>query len=62
MREKEIKRMTRKQKIKLIESMNPDWQDLSREQNDPVAESGISLGRLGTGSRAAATRGNDNRG
>ncbi len=27
-REKEIKKMTRKQKIKLIESMNPEWKDL----------------------------------
>jgi putative endonuclease len=28
-REKEIKRNTRRQKIKLIESMNPEWRDLS---------------------------------
>ncbi len=28
-REKEIKKMTRKRKIKLIESINPDWTDLS---------------------------------
>jgi putative endonuclease len=53
-REKEIKRMTRRRKIKLIESMNPGWRDLSSEQGEPVAESGIS--------RAAATRGNDNQG
>ncbi len=30
-REKEIKRMTRRRKIKLIESMNPEWRDLSQE-------------------------------
>jgi putative endonuclease len=30
-REKEIKSMTRRQKIKLIESMNPQWRDLSQE-------------------------------
>ena len=30
-REKEIKRMTRRQKIKLIESLNPEWRDLSQE-------------------------------
>ena len=28
-REKEIKNLTRKAKIRLIESMNPDWKDLS---------------------------------
>jgi putative endonuclease len=30
-REKEIKRLTRKRKIKLIESLNPNWKDLSQE-------------------------------
>ncbi len=30
-REKEIKRMTRRRKISLIESMNPEWRDLSEE-------------------------------
>ena len=30
-REKETKSMTRKQKIKLIESINPGWRDLSQE-------------------------------
>lgn len=30
-REKEIKLLTRKQKIKLIESTNPEWKDLSQE-------------------------------
>ena len=30
-REKEIKSMTRRQKIKLIESINPEWRDLSQE-------------------------------
>ena len=29
-RGKEIKSMTRRQKIKLIDSMNPDWRDLSQ--------------------------------
>jgi hypothetical protein len=33
-REKEIKSMTRRQKIKLIESMNPDWRDLSQESHN----------------------------
>ena len=28
--DKEIKSITRRQKIKLIESMNPDWQDLNQ--------------------------------
>jgi putative endonuclease len=30
-REKEIKSMTRRNKIKLIESINPEWHDLSQE-------------------------------
>ena len=30
-REKEIKKLTRKGKIKLIESLNPAWKDLSDE-------------------------------
>jgi putative endonuclease len=30
-REKEIKSMTRRQEIKLIESMNPEWRDLGQE-------------------------------
>ena len=30
-REKEIKRLTRKRKIGLIESLNPDWKDFSLE-------------------------------
>jgi putative endonuclease len=30
-REKEIKSMTRRQKIKLIESINAEWRDLSQE-------------------------------
>jgi putative endonuclease len=30
-REKEIKSMTRRQKIKLIESINPEWRDVSQE-------------------------------
>jgi putative endonuclease len=30
-REKEIKRLTRKRKIRLIESLNPNWKDLSKE-------------------------------
>jgi len=32
-REKEIKLLTRKQKIQLIESMNPQWKDLSNERD-----------------------------
>ena len=32
-REKEIKLLTRRQKIKLIESVNPEWKDLSDEWN-----------------------------
>ncbi len=50
-REKENNRLTRRRKIKLIESMNPDWRDLSLEWLDAAPESGIP--------RAAATRGND---
>ncbi len=53
-REKQIKRMTRRQKIRLIESMNPNWQDLGWGQEAPASESGIP--------RAAATRGNDKSG
>jgi putative endonuclease len=30
-RENQLKQMARKSKIKLIESMNPDWRDLSDE-------------------------------
>jgi putative endonuclease len=30
-REKEIKGWRREKKIRLIESMNPDWEDLSRD-------------------------------
>jgi putative endonuclease len=30
-REKEIKKMTRNHKIRLIESMNPEWTDLADE-------------------------------
>jgi putative endonuclease len=30
-REKEIKKMTRRRKAGLIESMNPEWKDLSEE-------------------------------
>ncbi|MFI5353224.1 MAG: GIY-YIG nuclease family protein [Candidatus Binatales bacterium] len=30
-REKELKQMTRRRKIRLIESMNPEWRDLSEE-------------------------------
>ncbi len=30
-REKEIKKMTRRRKISLIESINPEWKDLSAE-------------------------------
>ena len=30
-REKDIKKMTRRRKISLVESMNPEWKDLSEE-------------------------------
>jgi putative endonuclease len=30
-REKQIKRWRREKKVRLIESVNPDWRDLSRE-------------------------------
>jgi putative endonuclease len=30
-REKEIKKLTRRRKIRLIESINPEWRDLSGE-------------------------------
>ena len=32
-REKEIKKLTRRAKMKLIESMNPQWKDLSDEDD-----------------------------
>jgi len=35
-REKELKHWTREQKIKLIESMNPTWEDLFLTLQDPV--------------------------
>ncbi len=44
-REKEIKHLTRRRKIKLIESMNPDWRDLSLEWEEPAPESGIPRAR-----------------
>jgi hypothetical protein len=34
-REKQIKRLSRKQKIELIESDNPCWGDLARDWFDP---------------------------
>lgn len=34
-REKEVKRMTRRRKIELIDSVNPDWRDLSLAWEDP---------------------------
>ena len=39
-REKAIKRMTRKQKIKLIESVNAEWRDLSQAFESTSPESG----------------------
>lgn len=52
-REKQIKGMARNKKIKLIESINPDWKDLSMEFMDyrqdkgnsskPVIKRGISI-------------------
>ncbi|HEX4210346.1 MAG TPA: GIY-YIG nuclease family protein [Candidatus Binataceae bacterium] len=56
-REKQIKQLTRKRKIKLIESLNPDWKDLSQEWDRaplPLSQSD-QTGIL----RAAATREND---
>ena len=50
-REKEIKRMTRRQKIKLIESVNAEWRDLSQAFESASPESGTL--------RAAATREGD---
>lgn len=50
-REKEVKRMTRRRKIELIDSVNPDWRDLSLAWEDP--------GFLAHGSNA---RGNDRSG
>jgi putative endonuclease len=38
-REKEIKRLTRKRKIKLIESLNPAWTDLCHEWDKSVQQS-----------------------
>jgi putative endonuclease len=52
-REKEIKSMTRRRKIVLIESINREWKDFIHEWSTSPLESGIP--------RAAATRGNDNR-
>jgi putative endonuclease len=34
-REKEVKALTRKEKIRLIESMNPEWKDLSEQWHGP---------------------------
>ncbi len=33
-REKQIKAWRREKKVKLIDSINPDWEDLSRDWND----------------------------
>ncbi|MBV8055402.1 MAG: GIY-YIG nuclease family protein [Deltaproteobacteria bacterium] len=41
-RENAIKSMTRRRKIELIESMNPDWQDLSQDWQEQDAESGTA--------------------
>ena len=53
-REKEIKLLTRKRKIKLIESITPHWKDLSQEWDEQAPESRIP--------RAPDTRANDKRG
>jgi putative endonuclease len=50
-REKELKSLTRKRKIKLVESCNPDWPDLTQKSRRKEAEVGIL--------RTAATREND---
>jgi putative endonuclease len=36
-REKQIKAGSREKKIRLIESMNPDWRDLSEGAPDQIA-------------------------
>jgi putative endonuclease len=42
LREKQIKGLTRKKKIHLIESMNPEWKDLSLELMDYRQDKGNS--------------------
>ena len=41
-REKQVKPWNRKKKIALIESMNPKWDDLSREWGKPIENLGPS--------------------
>ena len=60
-REKEIKLLTRKRKIKLIESINPHWKDLSQEWDEQAPESRIprapdTRARMTKGGKGAETR------
>jgi putative endonuclease len=41
-REKQVKPWSRKKKIALIESMNPKWDDLSRDWGKPIGNRGPS--------------------
>lgn len=41
MREKQIKGMRRSRKIELIESVNPEWEDLSGELSRPVTRRAV---------------------
>ena len=52
-REKEIERMTRRQKIKLIESINAEWRDLCQASESTPPESGTlrALTRAGSATR-----------
>lgn len=42
-REKQIKPWRREKKIRLIESMNPTWQDLSEEWEKPIQPLGTAV-------------------
>lgn len=44
-REKEIKGWRRSKKIRLVESMNPRWEDLAREWQDMYRSEGVSRSR-----------------
>jgi putative endonuclease len=57
--EKKIKRLSRKRKIGLIESLNPNWKDLSQEWDKAAAIMSLDLAGI---LRAAATRENDKNG
>jgi putative endonuclease len=51
-REKEIKRLPRRPKLKLIESSNPHWYDLAQQSESSPSEPGIPQ-------RGSHARGND---